>query len=700
MKFSLILILGVILNTASCNRETTTNDMDSTHQHTNHLINETSPYLLQHAHNPVEWYPWGEEALKKAKDENKLLLISIGYSACHWCHVMEHESFEDTVVAKIMNENFVCIKVDREERPDIDQIYMSAVQLMNQRGGWPLNCFATSDGKPFYGGTYFPKDSWMKILEQLNKEYTNNPQKVIDFANKLTQGVQQSELISVNPNPSNFDMEVLDVMVQNWKPRFDTKEGGPNKAPKFPIPNNYQFLLRYYHATKDKEVLDHVLLTLDKMAQGGIYDQIGGGFARYSTDILWKVPHFEKMLYDNAQLVSLYSEAYQLTKKELYKTVVYETIEFVERELMDKSGAFYSALDADSEDEEGKFYVWTKDELKVLLKDDFELFSKYYNINTKGFWEHGNYILLKDKSDADFIAKENITHEALNRKTKTWKALLLKERENRIRPGLDNKSLTSWNALMLKSLTDAYQVFNDDKFLTLAQKNAAFIVSKQLKAEGQLLHNYKNGTSNINGFLEDYCFTIEAFLGMYQITFDEEWLHKSNKLAKYATKHFYDEASGMFYFTSDDDKGLIARKMELTDNVIPASNSSMAKALFQLGHYFDNNDYNKKAETMLNTIQSQIGNYGAGYSNWGQLMLNNTQPYYEIAICGKDCQKKKQELNKTYLPNKLLLGSNKESILPLLEGKMVTGETRIYVCVNKACQMPTTSIEDALKQIK
>lgn len=570
--------------------------MDTTqYKHTNNLIKETSPYLLQHAHNPVNWYAWGEEALEKAKNENKLLLISVGYSACHWCHVMEHESFENEGVAKIMNDNFVCIKVDREERPDIDQIYMNAVQLMSGRGGWPLNCFALPSGKPFYGGTYFPKDQWVQLLNNIANEYKVAPEKIIEFADQLTQGIKTSEMLPMIKDSSPFSIEVLDVGVANIKKQFDYIEGGGAQAPKFPMPNNYEFLLQYYYHTKDKEILDVVQLTLDKMAFGGIYDQIGGGFARYSTDKYWKAPHFEKMLYDNGQLVSLYSQAYQLTKKPLYKHIVYQTLEYVESEMTAKNGAFYSSLDADSEGEEGKFYVWSKEELESILKDDYPLAKEYYNINATGKWE-GNYILLRKKDNVEIAKQFNLSVTEVENKIDKINALLLLERNKRIRPGLDDKTLTSWNALMLKGYIDAYNVFGEEKFLKAAIKNANFIVNTQHRKDGGLNHNYKNGVSNLDGYLEDYSFTTEAFIGLYQATFDEKWLAYAKQLTDYTITHFYDPETGFFFFTSNNAKGLIARKMELTDNVIPASNSSMAKTLFLLGEIYSNEDYTNKSK--------------------------------------------------------------------------------------------------------
>lgn len=699
----LLVLSFLIASIQSCTDESkgsSEHNMDTQHKHTNRLIEETSPYLLQHAHNPVDWYPWGEEALQKAQQEDKLILISVGYSACHWCHVMERESFEDTAVARVMNEHFVCIKVDREERPDVDQIYMNAVQLITQSGGWPLNCFALPDGRPVYGGTYFQKDRWVQILKNLAGDYKSNKEKFLEYADNLTEGVRGSDLIALNQEPAQFQNEKLEEMVAVWKREFDSVEGGPNRAPKFPIPNNYQFLLRYGVLAKDKEVIDHTLLTLDKMANGGIYDQIGGGFARYSTDVLWKVPHFEKMLYDNAQLLSLYSEAYQYQPKALYKHVVYQTVDFIKREMTAENGAFYSALDADSEGEEGKFYVWKEEELKQILGEDYDLVRRYYNVGKKGHWEHGNNILLKEDTDAEVAERLKMTTDEFSKKVSQVNEQLLKARSKRVRPGLDDKSLTSWNAMLIVGLLDAYQVFNEQEFLDMAVKNAKFLLKEQTTKDGKLLHSYKDGVSKLDGFLEDYCFVIEAYLKLYQSTFDPAWLDRSKDLMDIAIQDFYDPSRGMFYFTSKDAKGLIARKMELNDNVIPSSNSSIANALNDLGHYYDNKAYLNMAQTMLNNIQPHMKSYGSGYSNWGLLYLKQVFPYYEIAISGSDLKEKAKAFKSYYIPNKMLIGAENESQLPLMEGKYVEGETYIYVCVNKACQLPVTKVEEAVKQIK
>ena len=696
----LIIIGSLLFFTTSCNSQHEKNDMTEEHKYTNSLVNETSPYLLQHAHNPVNWHPWNEETLAKAKKEDKLLLISIGYSACHWCHVMEHESFEDSAVAKVMNDNFICIKVDREERPDVDQIYMTAVQLMNNRGGWPLNCIALPNGQPFWGGTYFRKDDWKKQILQMANIYKTDKNRVIEFAGRLTKGIQQTENIVENTDEIDFKWKDLDNMVSPWSEKFDNTEGGTNGAPKFPMPNAYNFLLKYGHLSNNPEVSEHVELTLDKMAFGGIYDQIGGGFARYSVDKYWKAPHFEKMLYDNGQLVSLYSEAYLKHQKPLYKEVVFETLEFIERELMAENGAFYSALDADSEGEEGKFYVWNEQELKSLIIEDFSIFKDYYNINGKGLWEHGNYILLRKDSKERIAKKHTISISDLESKIKNWKKVLMGARDKRIRPGLDDKSLTSWNSLMLKGYIDAYMTFGEKHHLDIALKNGNFIINTQMSEDGKLLHSYKDGRSTINAYLEDYSLTISAFIRLYEATFDTKWITYSEKLTEYAIAHFYDTKSGMFFFTSDLDPELVARKMEINDNVIPASNSVMANSLFDLGTILGKDNYKEMSIKMLNNVKPDMDSYASGYANYATLMLKQVSPYYEIAIVGKDAHDKTMQMNTRYNPNTLFIGSFKESNLELLEGKYVEGTTMIYVCENKVCQLPTTEIKQALKQIK
>ncbi|MFT4803493.1 MAG: hypothetical protein ACJAZK_000430 [Psychroserpens sp.] len=670
----------------------------------NDLIHETSPYLLQHAYNPVDWKAWNKESLKLAEDQNKLIVISVGYSACHWCHVMEEESFENDSVAKLMNDNFISIKVDREERPDVDQIYMNAVQLMTGSGGWPLNCITLPDGRPVFGGTYFTKVQWTKILEDISTLYKNDPDKVIGYAERLTEGVQNSGLITINKEDLQFNSEALETMVNLWESSLDFQRGGQKRAPKFPMPNNLNFLLRYSFQYENKNLQEYVLTSLDKMANGGIYDQIGGGFSRYSVDDRWHVPHFEKMLYDNAQLVSLYANAYQLTQKESYKIVVIETLDFIDRELTQEDGAFYSSLDADSktksgELEEGVFYVWTKEELQTVLKSDFEIFKAYYNVNTTGKWEKNHYILYKTKTNSEFLTAYNISEEDLNKKILDWKTKLFKVRSHRNRPRTDDKVLTSWNALMLKSYVDAYRVLGDKTYLDKAIKNAKFIKENQINKDGSLFHNYKNGKSTIEGFSEDYAHTISAYIELYQVTLNEEWLLTANALMKYNIAHFVDNKSGMFYFTSDTETNLITRKIEVIDNVIPSSNSVLADNLFKLSHYYSDNEYRDMAKQMLSNMNNQFKKSPSGYSNWLSLYLNYSNPYYEVAISGTNALNKLDEINQYYLPNILIAGSTSDSDLPIMESRFIEDDTYIYVCVNGACRLPVENTKEAVEQL-
>ena len=681
---------------SSCNTQTS--------KMSNNLINETSPYLLQHAYNPVNWNPWNKQYLEQAQKENKLVVISIGYSSCHWCHVMEKESFEDSLVASIMNEKYISIKVDREERPDVDQVYMNAVQLMTGSGGWPLNVVTLPDGRPIWGGTYFPKDQWINALTQISDLYNKEPERFINYADTLEKGIKSLDIITTNDNQELSSIDI-DKHIGSLVNKIDKKNGGFSGAPKFMMPNNIHFLLRSAYQNNDKETLKLVNLTLEKMAYGGVYDQIGGGFSRYSTDEKWHIPHFEKMLYDNAQLISLYSDAYLITNNELYKNVVYETINFVLKELTNSNGGFYSSIDADSKsldgkENEGAYYVWKEDELKKLLKDEFIVFSDYYNINKYGYWEDDNYVLIKNKSDAAFAKAHNLSKEEVSKKIDAWKKILIKARDKRSRPNIDDKILTSWNGLMIDAFIDAYRVFKDKDFLDVASSSAEFILKNMKKSDGGLYHSHKDGKSKINGYLEDYATTIQAFLNLYENTLDEKWLNTSNDLIKYTYKNFFNAETNMFYFTSKLDDKLISRTVEFRDNVIPSSNSIMANNLFKLSHYFDNNIYLSSSQQMVNNIKDQIALYPSGFSNWMNLILNINKNFYEIAIVGNTAIEKIKELNENYLPNKIIIGSLESNPLPLLKNRFVEGETYIYVCVNKACKMPVKTVKEALKLIE
>lgn len=673
--------------------------MNNNPEYTNELIHESSPYLLQHAHNPVNWYPWGDKALQKAKTENKMLIISIGYAACHWCHVMEHESFEDAEVAKVMNENFICIKVDREERPDVDQVYMTAAQLITGRGGWPLNAIALADGRPFYAGTYFPKDKWMNMLAYFADLQQKQPEALEKSAEQVTKGIHATEQVTFKSGEKVFSIEDLDKQFETWKPNIDFVRGGENRAPKFPMPSAWAYLLHYHYLGNNAEALNALSVTLDNMATGGIYDHLQGGFARYSTDANWHVPHFEKMLYDNAQLVTLYTQAFQATKDALYKKIVYETLDFVKQELTSSEGAFYASLDADSEGVEGKFYVWTKEEVDTVLEDDAELFSAYYNITADGNWEHGNSILLRNESDVAVAKAFKINTDELKNKIDAAKAKLLHVRSARVKPGLDDKILSSWNALMITGYAKAYRVFGEEAFLQSAITGANFLLQNTITANGEMTRNYKNGKSSINALLDDYSFTIAAFIELYQATFDEKWLAEAQRLTTYTMEHFFDEESKMFFYTHNQYADLIARKMELSDNVIPSSNSEMAKNLFLLGHFLDKPDYISKAKQMLINVEADVQRNIYFYANWGMLQALFTSPLYEVAIAGADFKELRKQFDEHYLPNVILLGGNTETKLSLLENKIIAGQTTIYVCRDKSCGLPVTKLQDALVQI-
>ena len=669
----------------------------------NDLVNETSPYLLQHAYNPVNWKAWNENTLKLAKEQNKLIVISIGYSSCHWCHVMEEESFENDSIAKIMNDSFINIKVDREERPDVDKVYMNAVQLMTGKGGWPLNCITLPDGKPVFGGTYFTKEQWSKILKDVSKLYKENPQKVEEYAQRVTEGIQTSELITLNKEEAVFKNEEIIAAINLSAEQLDTINGGFKGAPKFPMPNTLDYLLRYQYHFNKPELFKYIKKSLTKMAYGGIYDQIGGGFSRYSVDNRWHIPHFEKMLYDNAQLVSVYSKAYLQDKNELYKNIVKETLAFVNDELNANNGAFYSSLDADSKNEnneleEGIFYTWTKQELKALIKD-YKLFANYYNVNTTGFWENDLYVLIRDQSVTEFAKKNKLTKDELKEKIADWKSILNVARNKRRKPNLDDKILTSWNALMLQGYVDAYKAFDQKEYLNKAVKIAEFILHNQLRSDGGLNRNFKDGKSTINGYAEDYATVIQAFISLHEVSLDEKWLIISKEIMEYAIIHFYDSTSGMFFYTSKEDPSLIARKTEVIDGVISSSNSIIGNSLFKLGHYFYDQKMIKISKQMLNNLKIEIIKNPMGYSNWLHLMTNFTQPFYEVAVVGKNANTITKEFYKNYFPNILISASNKDSELPLLEFKYIDGETLIYVCVNGTCKLPLADISKAIKSI-
>lgn len=662
----------------------------------NRLIHSTSPYLLQHAHNPVDWYEWGNEALSKAASENKPILVSIGYSACHWCHVMERESFEKEDTAAIMNAGFVCIKVDREERPDVDQVYMEAVQAMGVNGGWPLNVFLTPDQKPFYGGTYFPPPNWKSVLTQIASAFKQRREEINRSAEEIAIHLNRSDLQRFASGTENkFDRAVLDNMFKTLNSRFDNEYGGMDRAPKFVMPTIWMFLLRYYKISGNQGALDMVTITLREMTRAGLYDIAGGGFARYSVDAEWFAPHFEKMLYDNAQLLGLYSEMYRVSRDDFYKDIVYETFEWLEREMTHPDGGLYSALDADSEGVEGKFYAWTEDEAKEALGEDFEEAAKYFNITPEGNWEHGRNILMRDVGAEDTRRSEKGYAEVGK-----WKGKLMGARGKRVRPGLDDKILAGWNAMAVKGLTEAYGAFGDKRFLAAAIRCAEFIGRNMMK-DGRVYRSYKGKASATEGFLEDYAFMIQAYIALYQSTTDESWIVKAKSMCEYVVEAFYDESDGFFFYASSNAEKLIARKKEVFDNVIPASNSVMAMNLLVLGTIFDVDTWKAMAGRMTGSLVKTIEAEPAYLSNWGICVAAMTSGLAEVAIVGPKAEDFLQKFSLQFLPFAIVQSTKGSSDLPLLnDKKSQDNATTVYVCYNRTCKLPVHSVDEAVAQLK
>ncbi len=678
---------------------------------TNRLINASSPYLLQHAHNPVNWYPWCEEALNKAREEDKPIIVSIGYSACHWCHVMERECFENEAIAELMNKHYVSIKVDREERPDVDQLYMEALHSMGQQGGWPLNVFLTPNQKPFYGGTYFPARNWVTVLNNVANVFQQQREELDKTADEFarTLAIPDTERFGLKPPPSITDQQLLNMLEKaflKFSEQVDEERGGMMRAPKFPMPSNWIYCLRYHALTGNETAKKQALVTLNAMANGGIYDQVGGGFARYSTDVNWLVPHFEKMLYDNAQLLSLYAEAYRLSGEQKYLRVIRETVGFLKRELGEPNGGYYSALDADSEGEEGRFYVWNHDEFTALLSPDHKLPAAYYNVSEPGNWEEGKNILHVTRQLEDVAAEHGMTHGDAGNKIEQAKERLFNAREKRVRPGLDDKVLAAWNGLLLRGLCDAWLASQDNNTLEKARQLGTFIIQHLVRetpdGETALWRNYKDGNASINAYLDDYAFVIDGFIALYQCNFNPDYLYLANKLCQYTLKHFYDQEEGLFHYTDDQDPALIARKKELFDNVIPASNSAMARNLNYLHLLLENADYDASMQSMAGKMAALVITDPVYLSNWAILLTELTRPMAEVAVVGPEATTLAAELQQAYLPNKVVCASaEKNEYLPLLAGReAINGKTTIYVCVNRSCQLPVHTVEEALEQIK
>jgi hypothetical protein len=663
-------------------------------KHTNSLINASSPYLLQHAHNPVNWQEWSDEILDQAKREDKLILISIGYSACHWCHVMEHECFEKEDTAAIMNERFICVKIDREERPDIDQVYMDALQLLTGRGGWPLNMFTLPDGRPLHGGTYFPKQEWERVLISLSNFYQDKKTEAFEFATNLSNGVRKMDQFVPENTGSNFYPAMIELL-DKWKLQFDLQWGGYNWSPKFPMPNQWELFMGVHSLTNDIIFKEACFTTLTKMYEGGIFDHLAGGFARYSTDGFWKVPHFEKMLYDNAQLMGTYAMAAKYFNEPLFEKVVASIDAFIETELRSKEGYYYSALDADSEGVEGKYYVWPQAEIEAILKDDAELFCAYFSVEPNGNWE-GENILFRTiglKTLEGNFQKPSVEIEA--NITQNKKSLLA-IRNLRTKPGLDDKIICSWNALMIKGYAQAYLYLQNNKYLAEAI-NAADKLLNWSKDEKQLYRILKNGKRSIKGFAEDYACLIDALIHLFEAGSNQKYLIIANELMEECIGQFYDASSGLFFFSSSEQKVLVTRKIDVNDDVIPSSNSILAHCLYKLAYYFNQADYEEKQEQMLQAIAPKMKKFPNGFSNWMQLIALKEIGFTQVVITGIDAQKWIAILRKKFTYNTIFIEKVEDNYIPLLEGKIATKEqTLAWVCADKVCGLPLTSTEQIL----
>lgn len=680
----------------------------------NRLQHETSPYLLQHADNPVDWYPWGEEAFQKAKAEDKAILLSVGYSACHWCHVMAHESFEHEATAKIMNEWFVNVKVDREERPDVDDIYMQAVQAMNNgQGGWPMTVFMMPDGSPFFGGTYFPLEprygmaSFRQVLQAVYDAYQNKREELEEQASGLKQALDRTAL-QLPQDDSGLKIALLDEATKKMQANFDSQNGGLGRAPKFPNPMNLEYLLRDYERTGNEDSLYTVAFTLKKMARGGIYDQIGGGFHRYSVDAIWLVPHFEKMLYDNSQLSRLYLHAYQVTKDEFFKTVAIDIYDYILREMVSPEGGFYSTTDADSEGEEGKFFVWKYDELKEALEpitedvpDAIDVAVEYFGVTKVGNFEGTN--ILNVPNDDDIAAKRlGITVEELQEKLSAIKDRLYAVRTSRVYPGLDDKILTAWNGMMLASLAEAARVLGREDYLAASERAGDFLLENLRNEKKRLYRTFKNGTAKLNGYLEDYANVMDAMLELYQSTFVEKWFDEARRLADVVLEHFQAEDGG-FFDTSDDHEKLIVRPRQLQDNATPSGNSMMAKQLLRLAAYTGDTRYDEAARKVLLPLIPAMQSYPQAFGealNAADMLIRGLA---EVAIVGNPTKEETKSLlgqvREVYRPNVITAlareNVDSEANIPLLNYRLMRGDKpTVYVCRNFSCKMPVTSVDE------
>ena len=688
-------------------RKATAVTTESKPKHTNRLINATSPYLLQHAHNPVDWNEWGDEALEKAKREDKPIFLSIGYSACHWCHVMEHESFETEEVAAVLNEHFVAIKVDREERPDIDEIYMAFTQALTGHGGWPMSVWLTPDTTPFFAGTYFPKEQFLQTLGSIADAWKNDRQHILGSAESAREFFK-GWASGPPPTDSAIAWDVVDRTAIQLARYFDTSKGGlGSSGNKFPPSMAMDLLLRVYKRTGKSELFAAVDLTLDNMARGGIYDHLGGGISRYSTDPDWLVPHFEKMLYDQALVSSIYLDAYQVSKKPEYATVAADIFDYVLRDLQSDAGGIYSARDADSDGLEGAFYIWTVDEVtETLGEEEGRLFCAYYDVTERGNWfeQLGHAppgpknILHIDKRPAAFAKLHGLDVAELHRRIQSWRTKLMVVREKRTPPALDDKVLTGWNGLMIASLAKGGRVLGEPRFTAAAAKAAEFILGNLMR-DGRLLRTYRAGQARLTGYLSDYAFLVEGLLNLYEATFDAKWLTAAGTLTDVSIKHYFDEKAGGFFFTASDAKKLIARSKQPHDGAIPSGNSVHAMNLLRLAIMLNRPDYRDKAESIFRAFGQQVEKAGGSFERLLCAVDFHHDKVLEIAILGDAADQRTEALIRAtyqrYLPNKVVVGAHgpvADSPIALLAGKTLRGgKPTAYVCENYRCRLPVTS---------
>ncbi len=679
----------------------------------NRLINETSPYLLQHAHNPVDWYPWGAEALRRAKAEDKPILLSVGYSACHWCHVMERESFEDAATAALMNNFFINIKVDREERPDIDTIYMAAVQAMTRRGGWPMTVFLTPEGAPFYGGTYFPPEprhglpSFQQVLTSVAEAYRERRDEVLQSAEQLS--THLNEMMQLEIPQVTIGTRLLHQAAQQQMSQFDQRFGGYGAAPKFPQVMALELVLRHWRRTGDESALQQVEHTLRSMAKGGIYDQLGGGFARYSVDAYWLVPHFEKMLYDNALLARIYTEVYQATGDAFYRQIAEETIDYVLRDMTSAQGGFFAAEDADSEGEEGRFYVWTPAQIRATLSaDDAEIAMRYWDVTERGNFEGQN--ILNVPRPLEVVAQEfNLHPETLQERLERIRSQLLAARGQRVRPGRDEKILATWNGLMLRALAFAARVFDRADYRQAAVRNAEFLLHN-LSRDGQLYRSFKDGKVTARAFLEDYANLADGLLALYEATFDLRWITAARDLADTITSAFWDAERRTFYDTAADHEQLVTRPRDIYDNATPAGNSVAVDVLLRLGLLLERPDYGQYAQTVLEDLSGGMAQLPGAFGRLLAALDFALAEPREVAIIGQpdaaDTQALAQAVFTPYVPNKVVAGSAPNNsaastLIPLLaERPLRDGKATAYVCIRHACQAPTNDPAEVQAQLQ